>query len=341
MHSWPEITGTIDVVGATGAVGLELLGMLEARGVCSSQVRAIASTRSKGRRLPYGEDALEVRALDEHEFDSTAVAFFSASSAVSRTHAARAVEAGATVIDNSSAFRMDPSILLIVPEVNGTLLDEFKAPGIIANPNCSTIIALMAVAPIHNAVGITRMQVATYQAVSGAGTQAIRELEQQTADYANNRPLTTDALPSPALFNVFCHESPIDDSGFNEEERKLRNESRKILGAPNLAVAATCVRVGVPRAHAMAIDLTLDTGLTANDARELLAQSPGIDIVDDRTRSRFPEPRHAAGGDLVLVGRLRNDPDRPSNTGLLLFACGDQIRKGAALNAIQILERLP
>jgi aspartate-semialdehyde dehydrogenase len=329
------------VVGATGVVGRELLSILAKRGIAAEFVRCIASERSAGTRIPWQGEDLEVHALDRMALSGLDVVFFAAGAECARAWAPTAVEAGCVVIDNSSAFRADPSVPLVVPEVNGNILDDLEGAGVIANPNCSTIIALMAVAPIHRAAGIRRMSIATYQAVSGAGGRAMDELERQAREHAAGEPLTVDALPSQALFNVFCHESPVGSDGFNEEERKLCNESRRILESPDIEIAATCVRVGVPRAHAMAIELELERDFDASAARDLLARAPGIRIVDEPGTGRFPESRHAAGEDEVLVGRFRNHPGRSDARGLLLFAAGDQLRKGAALNAIQILDGLP
>ena len=327
----------IGVIGATGAVGREMLTILAERGVAAERIRCFASERSVGRELEFGDRSrsLVVEALHPDVFADLQVALLAVDAEQARDLAPTARDAGCVVIDNSSAFRNDPDVPLVIPEVNGEELAGFGTSGIIANPNCSTIIALMAIAPIHHAVGIRRVSVATYQAVSGAGAAAMDELERQARDHVAGRPILSEALPSPAFFNVFPHESPLDADGFNGEERKLRDEGRRILDAPGIEIAATCVRVGVPRCHAMAIELDLEAGLDVNRARALLSDRPGVRVVE------APESRHAAGGDDVLVGRLRNHPDRPDNTGLLLFVVGDQLRKGAALNAIQILSELP
>ncbi len=330
----------IGVIGATGVVGHEMLTILDERGVDSDRVHCIASSRSAGLTLPYGKDHLTVGTLEDTVFEDLDVALFAAGPETARTWAGRAVSMGCVVIDNSSAFRDDPDIPLVIPEINGNLLDGFKSPGIVASPNCSTTIAMMAAAPIHRLAGIRSMSVTTYQSVSGAGAEAMEELEQQIRQHAAGEPITNRVLPSRALLNVFNHESSIDADGFNEEERKIRFESRRILDAPEIGISATCVRVGVPRAHAMAIELVLEKGVKVEEVRELLDGSDGIRVVDDRELKRFPEPRHAAGQDDIEIGRLRLHPDRADGTGLLLFAAGDQLRKGAALNTIQILERL-
>ena len=337
MHYWPE-TYRVGVVGATGVVGRELLAILEGRGVAAESLTCIASERSAGSTLPFQGRSLPVEVLDETALAGLDIALFAAGAEVARTWGPRAVASGSIVIDNSSAFRGSEDVPLVLPEVNGSQLASFEGPGIIANPNCSTIIALMAVAPIHRSFGITRMNIATYQAVSGAGAAAMEELERQVQEHESGRSVTSTALPSQALFNVFNHESPVGPDGSNEEERKIRTESRRILGDPAMRISATCVRVGVPRAHSMAIELDLADPCTAAAARTCLEKAPGIRVMDDQERNAFPEPIHAAGTDDVLVGRIRNHPDSPDKRGLLLFACGDQIRKGAALNAIQILE---
>jgi aspartate-semialdehyde dehydrogenase len=321
-------------------VGREMLAILEQRGVDSGAIRCMASSRSAGMELPYRNDRLTVKDLDETSFQDLDVALLAAGADTARRWARHAVASGCLVIDNSNAFREDPAVPLVIPEVNGDQLEGFRRPGIIASPNCSTTIAMMAVAPIHRLAGIRSMSVTTYQSVSGAGAEAMQELERQVMQHAAGETITNRVLPSRALLNVFNHESPIDADGFNEEERKIRFESRRILDAPDLAISATCVRVGVMRAHAMSIQLELEKGVDLEDVRARLDKAPGLRVVDDRAANRFPEPRHAAGRDDIEVGRLRHHPDRTDGTGLLLFAAGDQLRKGAALNTIQILEQL-
>lgn len=333
-------TPNVAIVGATGAVGAELLELFVDRGVAHGRLALLASARSAGTHLPYCGTSIAVQEATPEAFEGIDLAYFSAGSSISQRLAREAVARGAVVIDNSSAYRMDEEVPLVIPEINGDLLDAMEAPGIIANPNCSTIIALLAIAPIHRAVGVKRVSAATYQAVSGAGAAWMGELEQQARDFAAGRPLTTEVTGRRLLFNVFSHDSAIGPDGFNEEERKLGRESRKILGAPDLAVTATCVRVPVLRAHAEALDLELAAPLDADEARAILAAAPGVRIVEDAVGNRFPEPLDAAGRDEVLVGRIRNDPSRPKGMGLQLFVCGDQLRKGAALNAIQIAERM-
>jgi aspartate-semialdehyde dehydrogenase len=331
---------SIAVVGCTGAVGRELLTLLESRELAGGDLRLLASSRSAGRRLEVAGRSLTVQPLDEHAFDDVQIALFSAGSAISRRYASIAVGQGCTVIDNSSAFRMDDGVPLVVPEVNGGVLDRFEPPGIIANPNCSTIIALMAVTPLHRAAGVRRMVVATYQAASGAGAQVMDALEQQARDYAAGRPYSTEVLGRQYIFNVFSHDSNVGPDGYNEEETKLVRETHKIWSDPDVAITATCVRVPVLRAHCEAINLSFAGSLDESEARLLLQDAPGVTVVDDRDGNRFPEPIEASGLDDVLVGRIRGDRSQPSGKGLDLFVAGDQLRKGAALNAVQIAEML-
>ena len=331
---------TIAIVGATGLVGRELLEILSGSPLGRGTVRLFASTRSAGSTLPWRGAPTPVEAAGPDVFGGIDVAFFCAGREVSRQLAPAAVEAGTVVIDNTSAFRMDPGVPLIVPEINGSVLDEWAVPGIISNPNCSTIIALMAVTPLHRAAGIKRMVVATYQAASGAGAAFARELEQQAEDHVAGRPYTQQTIGRRYLFNLFSHDSPIGPDGYNEEESKLVRETHKIWDDTKPAITATCVRVPVLRAHSEAINLTFNQPLTEDDARKLLASAPGVRIVDDRDANRFPEPADATGLDEVLVGRIRADRSQPPGMGLDLFVCGDQLRKGAALNAVQIAERV-
>jgi aspartate-semialdehyde dehydrogenase len=330
----------VAVVGATGAVGEELLALLEERRFPARSVRVFASARSAGKKLrALGRDVV-VEPLVPGCFAGTDIAFFSASSGVSKEWAPQAVASGAWAIDKSSAFRMDRRFPLAIPEVNGAVLDALQAPTIVAVPNCTTIIALMAVTPLHREAGVARMVVSTYQSASGAGAAAMAELERQAHDWSAGRPLDTAIFGRQYLFNLFSHNSTIGEDGQNEEERKLVDETRKIWGDPDVLVSATCVRVPVLRAHSESINLTFRTPITEARAREVLAAAPGIRIVDDRAANRFPEPLAATGRDEVLVGRIRADHSQPNGFGLNLFVSGDQVRKGAALNGIQIAERL-
>jgi aspartate-semialdehyde dehydrogenase len=331
---------TVAVIGATGAVGEELLALLAERRFPVRSLRLFASARSAGRKLrALGRD-VEVEPLVPGCFAGTDIAFFSASGGVSKEWAPQAVAAGAWAIDKSSAFRMDRRYPLAIPEVNGEVLDALQSPTIVAVPNCTTIIALMAVTPLHREVGVARMVVSTYQSASGAGAAAMAELERQAHDWSAGRPLDTAIFGRQYLFNLFSHNSAIGEDGQNEEERKLVDETRKIWGDPDVLVSATCVRVPVLRAHSESINLTFRTPISEARAREVLAAALGIRIVDDRAANRFPEPLAATGRDEVLVGRIRADHSQPNGFGLNLFISGDQVRKGAALNGIQIAERL-
>jgi aspartate-semialdehyde dehydrogenase len=330
----------IAIVGATGAVGVEFLELIERRGLRCSELRLLASARSAGTTMRCGARECMVHEATPEAFEGVDVALLIAGKGVSKALAPAAVRAGAWVVDNSSAFRMDEGIPLVVPEVNAHELDALAAPCIIANPNCSTIIALVAVTPLHRAVRIERMVVSTYQAASGAGAAAMRELEGQAREFADGREYTTEVFGRQYLFNVFSHNSAVGADGYNEEERKLLQETRKIWADPCVRVTATCVRVPVLRAHCEAINLTFAGEMPESRVRELLAAAPGVQVVDDRAANRFPEPIDAAGKDDVLVGRIRQDWSQPDRRGIDLFVAGDQIRKGAALNAIQITERL-
>ena len=331
---------TVAVVGATGAVGEELLALLAERRFPVRNLRLFASARSAGRTLHALGRNVTVEPLVPGCFDGTDIAFFSASGGVSKEWAPQAVASGAWAIDKSSAFRMDRRSPLAIPEVNGEVLDALQAPTIVAVPNCTTIIALMAVTPLHREAGVARMVVSTYQSASGAGAAAMAELERQAHDWSAGRPLDTAIFGRQYLFNLFSHNSAIGEDGQNEEERKLVDETRKIWSDPDVLVSATCVRVPVLRAHSESINLTFRTPITEVRAREVLAAAPGIRIVDDRAANHFPEPLAATGRDEVLVGRIRADHSQPNGFGLNLFISGDQIRKGAALNGIQIAERL-
>ena len=331
---------TVAVVGATGAVGEELLALLAERRFPVRNLRLFASARSAGRTLHALGRNVTVEPLVPGCFDGTDIAFFSASGGVSKEWAPQAVASGAWAIDKSSAFRMDRRSPLAIPEVNGEVLDALQAPTIVAVPNCTTIIALMAVTPLHREAGVARMVVSTYQSASGAGAAAMAELERQAHDWSAGRPLDTAIFGRQYLFNLFSHNSAIGEDGQNEEERKLVDETRKIWSDPDILVSATCVRVPVLRAHSESINLTFRTPITEARARNVLAAAPGIRIVDDRAANRFPEPLAATGRDEVLVGRIRADHSQPNGFGLNLFISGDQVRKGAALNGIQIAERL-
>ena len=328
---------TVAIVGATGAVGAELLRCLEARGFPVRALRLLASPRSAGRILRFGGRDIPVEALTEDSFAGIDLALFSAGSGISKAYAAAAVRAGAVVVDNSSAFRMDPNVPLVVPEVNGATIAHHK--GIIANPNCVAAIATMALAPLLRAHPIRRLTAATYQAASGAGAAAMEELRQSTAAYLRDEPFEPRVLPHSYAFNLFSHNADMDPvSGYNGEETKVIAETRRILDVPELPIGITCIRVPVLRAHAMALTVSFDEPVSPERARALLAAAPGLRVVDDRVANHFPMPSEASGQDDVLVGRIRTDLGDPSGRSLALFVAGDQLLKGAALNAVQIAE---
>ena len=326
------------IVGATGAVGREVCAILNDRAVPLDNISLVASKRSVGRQITVRGREIEVQELGERAFEGVDYAIFSAGSELSRKWVPYAGRAGTVVIDNSSAFRMAPAVPLVVPEINGQHARGHD--GIIANPNCSTIIMNLAVWPLHTVHPVRRIVVSTYQAASGAGAAAMEELRHQTEQVLAGYEPEPDIFPHPVAFNVFSHNTPIGDDGYNTEERKMIEETRKIFGARDLAVTATCIRVPVMRAHAESINLTFENPISAKEVRDILSQAPGIEIVDDIEQGRFPMPIDASGKDKVLVGRIRQDASQPDGRGIELFVCGDQLRKGAALNAIQILELL-
>ncbi len=330
----------VAIVGATGLVGRELLSILATHPLGEGELRLLASPRSAGTLVKFRGRSLTVAPLKKGSLAGVDIAIFSAGSSVTKEFGPPAVAAGVTVVDNSSAFRMDEAVPLIVPEINGHVLDAFRPPGIIAVPNCSTIVALMAVAPLHRAFGVERMVVSTYQAASGAGARYVEELEQQTRQWAAGEPLTTEVTGRQYVFNVFSHNSALGPDGYNEEERKLVRETHKILEDDSIRITATCVRVPVLRTHSEAINLTLRRPAGEHEARLVLAEAPGVIVLDDRPGNNFPEPRHATGRDEVFVGRIRADHSQPPGMGLNLWVAGDQLRKGAALDAVQIAERV-
>lgn len=330
------------IVGATGLVGQELLSLLESRSFPRGELRLAGSERSAGTACEVGGERLQVRPLDASAFDGIDLVFMAADPDTSRHWAPLAAAAGATVIDNSSAFRLDPAVPLVVPEVNAHALPAPAAGGrIIANPNCSSILALMAATPIDRLAGVRRMLACTYQAASGGGRALLETLERQARAWAAG---TAEDSERPYHFNLFSHDSPVDAEGSNREEAKLRLETARIWDRSDLPVSATCVRVPVPRAHTIALHLQLERPVSVDEARAAVAAFPGVRLVDDPAAGRFPEPRDAAGGDEVLVGRIRHDPamdpEGRGPRGLAMLLSGDQLRKGAALNAVQIAETL-
>jgi len=328
----------VAVVGATGAVGTEFLRILEQRNFPLASLRLLASARSAGRKLSFRGEALSVEELTDKSFEGVELVLSSAGSDISKRFAPAAVAAGAIVVDNTSAFRMDPKVPLVVPEVNPQ--DIASHEGIIANPNCSTIIMNVPVWPLHKVNPIRRIVVSTYQAASGAGAKAMDELQAGTRAALDGRDFTPKVLPHPAAFNVFSHNSTIGPDGYNLEERKMVLETRKIFHDENIRITATCVRVPVLRAHSESINLEFTEPISENDVRRILAEAPGVKIVDDRENNYFPMPLDATQKDEILVGRIRRDISQPDGRGIEMFVCGDQIRKGAALNAVQIAELL-
>ena len=330
---------TIAVVGATGAVGAEMLKCLEAAAPPKTKVRALASPRSAGKRLPFRGGEAIVEALTADSFAGIDIALFAASAAIAKEFAPVAQRHGAIVVDNSSAFRYDDDIPLVVPEVNGDEIARHK--GVIANPNCTAALMTMALKPLHDVTPIVRVIASTYQAASGAGAAAMQELEASTRAYLNGEAFTPKVLPHPYAFNLFSHNAGMNVvTGYNGEEEKVMKEVRKIMCAPDLRIGITCIRVPVLRAHGEALTIEFAAPVAVEAARAALAAFPGVKLVDDRERNYFPMPVDASGGDDVLVGRIREDLSDPSGKTLALFLSGDQLRKGAALNAVQIAQRV-
>ena len=327
---------SVAVLGATGAVGTELLSLLEQRNFPISRLKLLASPRSAGKTCQFRGELIPVEVLSEGAFCNVDLVLASAGASLSREWAPKAVQAGALVIDNSSAFRMDAQIPLVVPEVNSESAACHR--GIIANPNCTTILMTMAVWPLHQVQPVQRLIVATYQSASGAGARAMEEVKQQAKAILDGKPPQTEAFPYPLAFNLFPHNSPLNEAGYCQEELKMVQETRKIFGSPELRISATCVRVPVLRAHSEVVNIEFAAPFEAAKARAILQSAPGVRIVEDWSANYFPMPIDASGQDEVLVGRIRQDISHPY--GLELWLCGDQIRKGAALNAVQIAELL-
>jgi aspartate-semialdehyde dehydrogenase len=326
----------VAIVGATGAVGQELIAVLERRDFPIANLRPLASPRSAGRTVTLNGREWPVEVATPEAFEGVHVAFFSAGATRSRDLVPHARAAGALVIDNSSAFRMDDEVPLVVPEVNPEALAQHT--GVVANPNCVAAILTVSVAPLRSVAAIRRLVVATYQSASGAGARAMEDLLVQTQASLAGQPVVPAVLPHPYAFNLFSHDSPVEDNGYNGEENKVMAETQKILGAPSLDITITCVRVPVLRAHTEIINVTFDRPVSPQEARRALAEAPGVTVVDDPDANRFPMPNEATGRDDVLVGRIRRDTSNPN--GLNLMVCGDQLLKGAALNAVQIAEAL-
>jgi aspartate-semialdehyde dehydrogenase len=326
----------IAILGATGAVGVELLELLADRHFPVSHLKLLASARSAGQRFTFQGEELVVEEVNDRSFKDVDIVLASAGGSISKAWAAKIVEAGAVMIDNSSAFRMNTDVPLVVPEVNPHAAADHK--GIIANPNCTTILMAVAIYPLHQVQPIRRIVASTYQSASGAGARAMEEVKQQTKAILEGKTPQPQVFPYPLAFNLFPHNSSLNELGYCEEEMKMVNETRKIFGVADLRVTATCVRVPVLRAHSEAINLEFDAPFSVAQARDILSNAPGVKLVEDWQANYFPMPIDASGQDAVLVGRIRQDISNP--TGLELWLSGDQIRKGAALNAIQIAELL-
>ena len=324
----------VAVVGATGAVGVEMLKTLEKRNFPVGRLTPLASVRSAGKTLPFWGQEITVQELTIDSFAGVDIALFSAGGEISGEFASRAVEAGAVVVDNSSAFRMDDNVPLVVPEINAAEVARHK--GIIANPNCSTIVTVMALYPLHQAFGVKRMFASTYQAVSGSGAMGIAELERQVGEINEGREVSREVYPHQIAFNVLPHVDVFLDNGYTKEEMKMVHESRKIMGLPDFEASVTCVRVPVYRAHSIAISAEFEKPVSVEGAREAISGAPGIDLNDDVASNGYPLPLELAGQDNCQVGRIRKDC--AMENGLSFWVAGDQLLKGAALNAIQIAE---
>ncbi|KAK8993649.1 hypothetical protein V6N11_007876 [Hibiscus sabdariffa] len=372
--SLQESGPSVAIVGVTGAVGQEFLSVLSDRDFPYRSLKLLASKRSAGKSVSYQDRTFTVQELTADSFDDVDIALFSAGGSISKQFGPIAVDKGAIVVDNSSAFRMVDGVPLVIPEVNPEAMDGIKVGkkkgALIANPNCSTIICLMAATPLHRHAKVTRMVVSTYQAASGAAAAAMHELELQTREVLEGKPPTCNIFKQQYAFNLFSHNAPVLGNGYNEEEMKMVKETRKIWNDMNVKVTATCIRVPVMRAHAESVNLQFEkpldelsileksradcnrdmrgsviqieakTGISEDTAREILKAAPGVVVIDDRTSNHFPTPLEVSSKDDVAVGRIRQDVSQEGNHGLDIFVCGDQVRKGAALNAVQIAELL-
>lgn len=326
----------VAVVGATGAVGIEMLETLEKRNFPIGKLTPLASARSAGKTLPFRGEKIAVQELTKDSFDGVDIALFSAGGRISKEFAPAAVEAGAVVVDNSSAFRMDDSVPLVVPEINAA--DVARHKGIIANPNCSTIVTVMALYPLHQAFGVKRIFASTYQAVSGSGAMGIAELKRQVGEINEGREVSREVYPYQIAFNVLPHVDVFLDNGYTNEEMKMVHESRKIMGLPNFQASVTCVRVPVYRAHSIAVSAEFEKPVSVERAREAINAAPGIDLNDDVTSNDYPLPLESAGQDNCQIGRIRRDC--AMENGLSFWVVGDQLLKGAALNTVQIAEEV-
>jgi aspartate-semialdehyde dehydrogenase len=326
------------IAGVTGAVGQEFLRIIEERDFPFDSLKVLASSRSAGKKIEFKGKEYVVEELTKRSFSRVDIALFSAGAARSKEFAPAAVQAGAVVVDNSSAYRMDEDVPLVVPEINPQKIKENK--GIIANPNCSTIVGIVPVWPLHKANPVKRMVVSTYQAASGAGQLAMVELEEQSREILAGKKPTCTVFPYQIAFNIFSHNSALGPNGYNLEETKMVQETRKIFDCPAIAITCTCIRIPVFRAHCESINLQFTDPITPDQVRDLLSTAPGVSVLDDRAHNRFPMPIDASGKDDVFVGRIRQDESIAENRGINIWVAGDQLRKGAALNAVQIAEKL-
>ena len=325
---------TVAIVGATGAVGVEMIKVLERRKFPVGKLVLLASARSVGKTLPFNGESVAVQELTEDSFAGVDIALFSAGGSISKKFAPAAVKAGAVVVDNSSHFRMDPNVPLVVPEINGA--DVKNHQGIIANPNCTTAITLMALQPLHKAFGVKRVIASSYQAVSGTGAQAIEELRNQVNAIAAGKPVEKSVYPHQIAFNVLPHVDSFMDTGYTKEEMKMQNEARRILHLPEFKASVTCVRVPVYRAHSISVNAEFERPVSVEEARKVLSNAPGLKLVDDPANNSYPLPLYVAEQDDCQVGRIRIDC--ALENGLAFWVAGDQLLKGAALNAVQIAE---
>src|SRR5258708_15653013 len=340
MESQVESDPVVAIVGVTGAVGAEFIATMNKRGFRVGKLKALASARSAGKTVDFRGEQIVIEELTERSFDGVDIALFSAGGGISRKFAPIAVKAGAVVVDNSSAFRMDPNVPLVLPEINANRIRDHK--GIIANPNCAAIPALVPLWPIHQKNRIKRLIIATYQAASGAGAAAMEELVESTRANLNGQVYTPKVMPHPYAFNLFNHNTAVDpETGYNDEETKVIKETHKIFEDEKIAVGVTCVRVPVLRAHCEAITFECEKPISEDQVRAWLATAPGVRIVDDRARNYFPMPIDASGQDDVLVGRIRRDLSDPTGHSISMFVRADQLLKGSALNAVQIPDLLP
>ena len=336
MQAPVEKSYNIGIVGATGAVGAELLDVMKRRAFPVRNLRLLASARSAGKQMRFRGEQFAVEELREDSFADVDIAFFSAGGDTSRKLVPIAAAAGAVVIDNSSVFRMDESVPLVIPEINGGDVGQHR--GIIANPNCTTAVALMALYPLHLAFGVRRIFASSYQAVSGSGARAIAELKRQVDETVQQKTVTAEVYPHPIAFNVLPHVDAFLENGYTKEEMKMQGEGRRIMHLPEFRASVTCVRVPVYRAHSIAISAEFERAVSVEEAHEVLAKAPGLDLLDEPRRNLYPMPLDAAGKDNCQVGRVRLDC--ALENGLAFWVSGDQLLKGAALNAVQIAELL-